>query len=81
MACVRIISDVDWFVGLSETDEVRHDDAVTCVEQYRDHLAIEITPGRLSVEQQHWSSVTRSFIEVMHPQMSTLGVGDVGKVW
>ena len=57
------------FVALAETDQVGRHDTVPGCQEYRDHLAVEVTPGRIAVQAQpRQRRISRAFVEVMHAQ-------------
>src|SRR5581483_5043269 len=75
VARIAVIGLRRQLVGLAEADEVRRDRTHAGRHERRDHLAIEITPGRLTVQEQRNRSIARPLVEVMHAQ-----AGDVEPV-
>jgi hypothetical protein len=61
-------------VRLAEAGQVRGNYAVSCCSEYWDHLAIQVTPGWLPVEQQYRVGILWTFVQIMYPQFATLGV-------
>ena len=74
LGCVAVIRRSRWLVRAPETDQVRGQHPVSRGNQRRDHEAVEIAPGRFTVEQQHRRRVARPFIQVMQAQACHLGV-------
>src|SRR3954453_21247508 len=55
-------------VGAPEARHVDGHDAQPAVEQRTRDLAVEVRPGRLAVEANDRACVTRTFVDVVHPQ-------------
>ena len=69
--------------GLSERpkpDQVRGHGPEPGVDQHGDHVAVEVAPGRLAVEEEHHRGVRVALVEVVDPQRAALAVGDLGVV-
>ena len=45
-------------------------------DQKRDHLAVQVTPRRLTMQEQHRRRIGRAFIQIMHAQLTTVVVID-----
>ena len=75
-------------VGAPEADLVGDQHAVPEIEEVAHHVAVEVTPGRLAVEEEDGSrSVTRAFVEVCHAKRIATGrvlhirvLGSEGKI-
>ena len=67
-------------VGPPEPDEVGRDTPEAGLDEHRDHVAVQVAPRRLAVEQQHHRAVGRPLVEVVDAQRAALAVGDVGVV-
>jgi hypothetical protein len=68
---VGVGEPVGGLVGFAEADQVGGDTAMSGRDQRRDDVAVEVTPGWLTVQQQHslagclgW---TRLLVDVVHP--------------
>src|SRR5262245_17746695 len=57
----RVDRILDWLVGSSEAQKVRRDHAMASGQKHRDHLAIEIGPGRLTMQAEISLHVGRRF--------------------
>ena len=47
------------------------------VDQWRDHGAVQVAPRRLAMQQEHWRTVARSLVDVVHAQWPGICCGDV----
>ena len=74
MPCVGIVGLADRLVGFSETNEIRCNNAKTGIPQRRDHMAIQVRPARLAMQQQYGGAVCSTFVDVMHLQPADIGV-------
>jgi hypothetical protein len=41
-----------------------------------DHLAMQVGPRRVAVEQEHWVDITRAFVNEMKPERGAISSGD-----
>src|SRR5206468_5336772 len=53
VALVGVLLATYGLVGASEPDQVRRDDAMAGARDDRDHLPVEVGPGRLAVQHQY----------------------------
>ena len=80
MTSVGVDAALGWFVALAEPDQVGCDHAMSGGNEQRDHLAIEVAPGRLTVHAQDGCGVGRPLVEVVHTKGAAVVVGDVDVV-
>ena len=53
------------FLGQAEPDHVGDDDTIACIHQRRNHIPVEESPGRITVQQQ--DRIAGALIDIMHP--------------
>lgn len=68
MPGIGVVSFRCWFVGPTKSDEVGNDDPAAGLSQTGDHLAIQVAPRRLAVQQKHWSAFLGTDLHICHPQ-------------
>ena len=65
---VGVVGACRGLVGATEADQIGRDATQSGVDEHRDHLAVEETPRRFAVEQQHDVCVARSLVEIVDPE-------------
>src|ERR1041384_2527368 len=55
-----------WLAGIPRADAVRHDDAIALRLQRLDKIAVEKTPGRIAMQQEHDRRRTAALVDVRH---------------
>src|SRR5579862_9709767 len=69
-------------VGTTKAEEIRSDDAVPRSEKRWDHLSVEVSPGRLTMQAKRYRRGLRSFVEIVHSQRTDISVMRLeGVVW
>ncbi len=74
MPLVAVVLHALGLVRAPETDQVRCDRAKAGGHEDRDHLAVEVGPGRLAVQHQHRRRWRIAFVDVGHAQVAELQV-------
>ena len=72
----RVISPVGGLVGLACAGKIHGDDATPGFQQAGDHLAIEIGPGRVAMQQEDGLSITRALVDVVDAELSSILILD-----
>ena len=67
-------------LGASEAVDIGCEHAQTPIDENRDHVPVEVAPGRLAVHAQHDRAVARALVEVMDAQRSAVAVVHFGVV-
>ena len=80
LALVAEIFSSCGLVRPAKSDEIGREHTKSRFVQDRDHMTIEITPGRLTVHTQNGFAVPRTFVEVMDSKASAVAVRYVGVV-
>ena len=62
---VTIIASTGRFIRFTKAQQIGNDSAVTRVDKYWDHLAIEVGPARFAMDKQHDRAVGRTFVQVV----------------
>ena len=73
----RVVAAFGGLVGAAEADQVRGHDLQPGAGQDRDHLAVEVRPGRLAVHEQHHRGGGVSLAQVVHPEGAAVAIGDL----
>ena len=63
---VRMHGAIDRLVRTAKANKIGRDCAQARCGQQRDHLAIEVAPGRLAVQQQHDLTIARAFVQIVN---------------
>ena len=64
MSGIGVVALLRWFVRAAEADEVGDNDPAACFDEAGDHLAVQIPPGGLAVDQQHRASCLGPHVDV-----------------
>ncbi len=76
----RIVLSARQFVGPTEADEVRCDDAQAPGGEHGDHPAENERPAALAMQQQHDPSIARALVDKVHAQLAEVLIRNFGIV-
>ena len=77
---VGVILDPTGLVGAAKTDQVGREHAVAGLSERRNHLAVQVAPSGLAVQQHDRWAVDRTFVEVVHSQRLGVACGHVNVI-
>src|SRR6478672_1783794 len=72
MTVVAVPSPIGRLVGATEAGQIRADRAAAALNERPEHLAVQVSPGRLAVEADH--GIARALVDVMETQAVDLRV-------
>ena len=73
-----VVGALGRLVRSAEADQVGGHDLQPGTREHGNHLAVEVRPRRLAVQQQHDRRRGIALPQVVHPQRAPFGVGHVG---
>jgi hypothetical protein len=74
VAGVGVVAPFGWLVRSTEAHEVGSHDLQPGLREDGDHLAVQIRPRRLPVQEEHHRSLRITLTQVMHPQRTPLPI-------
>ena len=72
---VGVVGLLRRLVALAEADEVGGDHPEPGIDQWRDHLAVEVAPRRFAMHREHDRTVGRALVEIVDTQRAPWLVG------